>query len=102
MIRIVKMHFKPEKANDFLEIFETAHPKITAMPGCQGVELLRDINQPEIMFTYSHWADEEALHNYRHSDLFIETWKKTRALFGEKAEAWSVLSVDRNTVSSQQ
>jgi heme-degrading monooxygenase HmoA len=87
------MHFKPEFFNDFLELYEIAHPKITAMPGCQGVQLLRDIHKPEIMFTYSHWQDEEALHNYRHSNLFIETWRKTKTLFAEKAEAWSVENV---------
>jgi len=90
MIRIVKMHFKPEFCNDFLELYQNAHPKITAMPGCEGVQLLRDIHHPEIMFTYSNWRDEDALENYRHSELFIDTWKRTKALFAEKADAWSV------------
>jgi quinol monooxygenase YgiN len=90
MIRIVKMHFKPENVDVFLEIFKAAHPKITSMPGCQGVKLLRDINTPGIMFTYSHWKDEASLENYRRSELFKGTWAATKALFAEKAEAWSV------------
>jgi heme-degrading monooxygenase HmoA len=94
MIRIVKMHFKPELTVEFLDLYEKAHPKITAMPGCESVLLLRDIHRLEIMFTYSHWKDEDALENYRHSDLFIETWKNTKILFAEKAEAWSVEEVN--------
>jgi quinol monooxygenase YgiN len=90
MIRIVKMHFSPENIDTFLEIFKKAHPKITLMPGCEGVNLLQDINRPGIMFTYSHWKDEDSLENYRRSELFQNTWTATKALFVEKAEAWSV------------
>jgi quinol monooxygenase YgiN len=93
MIRIVKMHFKQELVGDFLELFNEAHPKITKMPGCMKLQLLRDINTPGILFTYSHWKDEQSLDHYRHSDLFIETWAKTKALFAHKAEAWSVEEV---------
>ena len=93
MIRIVKMHFKPGNVEDFLALYKTAYPKITAMPGCQSLLLLRDQDAPEILFTYSSWENEEALNHYRHSELFIETWRKTKALFEQKAEAWSVEAV---------
>ncbi len=84
------MHFKPENINDFLALFKTAYPKITAMPGCEKLQLLQDKNTPGILFTYSHWKDETSLEYYRNSELFIETWRHTKALFEQKAEAWSV------------
>jgi heme-degrading monooxygenase HmoA len=94
MIRIVKMHFKPGNVEDFLALYKIVYPKITAMPGCESLQLLRDKYTPEILFTYSHWENEESLHHYRHSDLFVETWRNTKALFENKAEAWSVEEVE--------
>jgi heme-degrading monooxygenase HmoA len=90
MIRIVKMHFRKEEVREFQKLFKTVHPKISTFPGCTGVTLLRDINTPEIFFTYSLWNSPDDLENYRRSELFADTWRKTRALFAEKAEAWSV------------
>jgi heme-degrading monooxygenase HmoA len=40
--------------------------------------------------TYSHWTGEEALDNYRHSELFRVTWAKTKQLFADRPEAWSL------------
>ena len=76
-----------------MDLFNEAYPKITAMPGCQSLQLLRDINTPEILFTYSHWENDAALQNYRNSELFSGTWAKTKVLFAEKAEAWSVKTI---------
>lgn len=90
------MHFKPENIIDFLVIFKTAYPKITAMPGCEGLQLLQDKNIPGILFTYSHWKNEESLEYYRNSELFVETWRNTKALFDQKAEAWSVEEINRS------
>ncbi len=42
------------------------------------------------MFTYSYWESEAHLNTYRHSDLFRETWAKTKVLFADKPEAWSI------------
>ena len=87
------MHFKPECVNDFMDLFKDAYPKITAMPGCQSLQLLNDIHSPEILFTYSTWEDDAALQNYRYSELFTTTWAKTKVLFAQKAEAWSVETI---------
>ena len=87
------MHFKGECVNDFMDLFNEAYPKITAMPGCQSLQLLVDINTPEILFTYSHWENDAALQNYRNSELFSGTWARTKILFAEKAEAWSVETI---------
>lgn len=89
MIRIVKMIFKEDLIPEFRNLFNEVQPKINAVNGCQGVELLQDINNPTILFTYSHWDNEAALNAYRHSELFEETWIKTKALFDGKPEAWS-------------
>lgn len=88
--RLVKMHFRSEETESFIELFNKVKDKISAMPGCLGVDLLRDINDPDVFFTYSAWESENDLNNYRNSSLFGETWKATKAKFAYKAEAWSV------------
>ena len=90
IIRIVKMTFIPEKVNDFLEIFNASKHLIRNFEGCSHLELLNDINSPNIFFTYSYWQSENALNNYRNSELFGSVWKKTKILFAAKTEAWSV------------
>ncbi len=90
MIRIVKMTFDPEKVNEFLEVFNSSKHLIRAMEGCNRLELLNDINSPNIFFTYSYWNSENDLNNYRNSELFAKVWSKTKILFVAKAEAWSV------------
>ncbi|MBL7795100.1 MAG: antibiotic biosynthesis monooxygenase, partial [Saprospiraceae bacterium] len=45
----------------------------------------------------SIWDDEAALERYRESELFQATWERTKALFAEKAEAWSVTVLDEPT-----
>lgn len=90
MIRIVKMTFKESEVENFLRIFEESKTKIAAFEGCSHLELLRDLHQGNIFFTYSYWDNKEALNNYRHSSLFREIWGRTKLLFNERAEAWSV------------
>lgn len=91
--RIVKMHFRPEETDNFLALFEQVKEKIRSFNGCKGVELLRDINNSCIMFTYSQWESEAHLNDYRSSELFATTWRDTKAKFAQKAEAWSVEQV---------
>lgn len=90
LIRIVRMTFQEEKVGDFLTIFNNSKRKIRAFPGCRHLELLRDLDQPNIYLTYSHWDGPEALEAYRQSELFKSTWAVTKVLFGEKAVAFSV------------
>ena len=90
MIRIVKMTFKTEMINDFITVFENAKPKIEAFPGCSKVDLIQDINDLRIIMTHSIWDGPEALEAYRHSELFKSTWAKTKILFDDKPQAWSV------------
>jgi len=88
--RIVKMQFRPEAADTFLEIYKEIHKHIETYPGCRGLTLLRDIKDPSIFFTYSHWDTEEDLDSYRGSNFFQDTWARTKDLFTEKAEVWTV------------
>ena len=88
--RFVKLTFEPDKVNDFLDIFEASKKLIRASEGCRHLELLQDTKQTHIFFTLSYWDDADALEKYRRSDLFIATWAKTKILFSDKAEAWSV------------
>lgn len=90
LIRIVRMTFLPEKINDFLAVFEASQTKIRAMPGCWHLELLRDLDQPHIFVTHSHWDNADALNNYRNSAFFKATWAKTKVLFADKPLAFSL------------
>ncbi|OAB77306.1 putative quinol monooxygenase [Cochleicola gelatinilyticus] len=88
--RIVKMEFDEIKIPEFLANFETVKQKIRNYPGCLFLELYHDKNNPTIFFTYSRWKEEQDLENYRHSELFKGVWAKTKPMFKEKAQAWSV------------
>lgn len=88
--RIVKMTFLPGKTGDFIEIFNQSKEKILACDGCKMVDLLNDIHQPNIFFTHSLWEEEAHLEAYRKSELFKNTWAKTKLLFQEKPQAWSL------------
>ncbi len=89
-VRIVKMGFDPEKIETFLADFEIQKSKIRGFEGCLFLELYRDKNNTNQFFTYSYWRDEEALENYRTSDLFKGVWANTKIHFNQKPEAWSV------------
>jgi len=84
------MSFKPSEVEDFLAHFETNKIYIRNFEGCQLLELYRDITQTNVFFTYSFWDREEALENYRQSDLFKTVWSKTKPMFNAKPEAWTV------------
>lgn len=93
-IRIVKMSFEEDKINLFLENFNTNKEKIRNFEGCSLLQLLRDKNNPSLFFTYSYWKSEKHLEAYRNSELFQSVWKKTKVLFNNKPEAWSVDTVE--------
>ena len=88
--RIVKMTFQEEKVEEFQALFDKSKHLIRNFEGVQKLELYRDKQEDHIFFTYSIWSDTHSLEMYRRSELFKRVWTKTRALFKEKAEAWSV------------
>jgi len=89
-IRIVKMSFKEESIDAFLETFSKKKERIRNFEGCRFLELYRDKTDTNIFFTYSYWDSEANLENYRHSDLFKTVWSKTKPMFNNKPQAWSV------------
>ena len=88
--RIVKMTFEPDKVEEFKTIYRTNWRHIRGFEGCDHVELLQDINDSRIFFTYSHWHSEQDLENYRNSELFKRVWSATKVLFSERPQAWSL------------
>ncbi len=87
------MVFRPEEVDTFLALFNERKHLIGGFEGCSGVELLRDIDNASIFFTYSKWDNEASLERYRQSELFNSTWQLTKKLFAGKPEAWSVRNV---------
>ena len=90
IVRIVQMTFQQDKIGDFTALFEERKATIRSFPGCSHVELWQDTRHENIFFTYSHWASEAHLDHYRFSEFFKDTWGRTKALFAEKPQAWSV------------
>jgi quinol monooxygenase YgiN len=90
LTRIVKLTFEESKIQEFLDFFETIKHKVNTFEGCKGMQLLRDIDNPNIVFTYSHWKNVESLNIYRDSDVFGDVWPTIKPWFSEKPEAWSV------------
>ena len=89
------MTFRNETVQTFItEVFEQSKTRIRAFEGCRHMELVRHKTSPNLLITLSIWDDEAALENYRASALFADTWAKTKALFAEKAEAWTVEVID--------
>lgn len=89
LIRVVRMHFRPEALPAFEALFRESYARIRGFAGCHHLELLADADDPCVRITYSHWADAAALEHYRQSAFFRETWARTRVLFSEKPLAFS-------------
>ena len=90
LIRVVKMNFRDEAIPAFLQLFEERKQQIRNFKGCLHVELWQDRLHPNIFFTHSHWVNATALEDYRTSAFFADTWQKTKQLFCNRPEAWSV------------
>lgn len=83
------MTFKPELVPEFLRNFEANKNSIRNFSGCDHLELWRDEKSENIYLTYSRWESEDALNQYRDSELFKSVWSCTKPLFAEKAQAFS-------------
>lgn len=91
--RLVKMTFKPGHIEEFKALFDSKKELIAAVEGCKHVELLQDVNNACVFFTYSLWEDLKYLEAYRHSELFKGVWASTKVLFDAKPEAWSTETI---------
>ena len=90
VIRIVRLPVEQSKLEEFLKYFNLSKDKIRGFEGCCQLKLLSDLNEKNILYTYSVWESESHLAKYLHSELFKNTWKQVRPLFFEKPEAWSL------------
>lgn len=88
--RIVRMKFKPESVTEVLAVLETKVTSIRAREGCHFLEILQDIDDPTILFSYSYWTSQVHLDNYRASNLFGEVWPFLKRNFEEAPQANSV------------
>ena len=88
--RIVKMTFKPECVEEFRKMFYQRRPFIMRVDGCLSVELLNDIDNPNVIITLSRWRTAKLLNEYRKSPFFKNTWFLVKVLFGAPAEAWTL------------
>lgn len=84
------MTFREDMINDFISLFEERKEMIRGFNGCTHLELWQDTTRNNIFFTYSHWNSQEDLDHYRFSEFFKDTWGRTKALFADKPQAWSV------------
>ena len=90
LVRIVRMTFKEEAVEDFLKIFEDSKRAIRGFDGCEHLELMKDDNLSNVLYTYSHWTSAQHLDVYRHSPFFKLTWARTKELFSDKPQAFSL------------
>ena len=88
------MTFEPENIPSFEQIFRESSDQIRSFPGCHRLELLQDLSNPAVFFTYSIWESEAHLESYRNSEFFRQVWGQTRRLFASKARAWSLKGVN--------
>lgn len=94
IVRIVKMVFETGHIPTFTQLFNERKAQIRAFEGCLHLALWQQTDNPNVFFTYSHWISELHLNQYRSSELFKDTWSKTKILFAAKPEAWSVMQQD--------
>lgn len=88
--RLVKMTFRPDAVDHFLEVFSQHNSSIRQVEGCHHLELWQDENDPNTFFTFSRWGTTADLENYRQSDLFRAIWGTVKPGFAAKPEAWTV------------
>ena len=95
--RLVKLSFAKENEEAVLTLFHLQNEHIRATAGCLHLEALRtETEKSVIYFTYSKWSSVNDLDAYRSSALFGEIWPKTKALFNDKPEVWTLTAVDTN------
>jgi heme oxygenase (mycobilin-producing) len=91
LIRIVRLHFTEAGVEEFLQLFEANKTAIRNFEGCTHLELLKDLNDPCIFTTLSHWREEHCLEQYRKSELFARVWGRVKTLFAERTQAFTLV-----------
>lgn len=94
LIRLVRMRFRPDQAEEFLRLYAANRMTIAGQPGCLSVRLVREIDDPAAFATWSTWHDADALETYRTGAFFRGFWPQVKALFRAPAEAASFYEVE--------
>jgi len=92
--RLVKLTFVKGREQEFLDIYRASEERIRNFEGCSHLELLRDVHDASVFFTYSHWESEQHLMEYRNSELFRSVWSRVTPLFAAEPQAWSARTAD--------
>ena len=90
LVRIVRMHFKEDTISDFINLFNSVKPDIEKTDGCIELRLMKNLDLKYSLVTYSVWENATTLNKYRGSEFFKNTWGKTKLLFSDKADAFSM------------
>jgi heme-degrading monooxygenase HmoA len=92
--RIVKLNFQTDKVLDFLEIFNQNKQLLAKSDGCNSLEILKCTSDTNTYFTISTWSSEDHLERYRQSEFFRKIWSEVKPFFYNKAEAWTLNTVN--------
>lgn len=84
------MSFAPEHTATFEAVFSESKSRIRASAGCEYLSLHRDHHHSNVYYTVSKWKSQADLDRYRNSQLFANTWAKTKPLFNDKPQAHSL------------
>jgi quinol monooxygenase YgiN len=84
IVRIVTLHIKEERVDEFEALSSRIRERILSFPGCTHLEFLRDIVDKGLFVTCSVWEKEEDLERYRASELFADIWPEAKDMFSKK------------------
>ncbi len=90
IVRIVRMHFRPEVKEMVQQRLIEQAPKVRAFPGCLYLALHQDAENPAIFYSISHWESPHALEVYRQDALFQDFWAEIKAHFVQPAQAFTL------------
>ena len=88
-IRVVRMTFKKDKAEEFQDFFETVKEKIKEFKGCRYIAMLKDEKLENVFAFYSAWDNKDNLEDYRKSSFYRKIWSQTKSYFAAPPSAWS-------------
>jgi len=90
IVRIVRMHFRPEVKEMILQRLIGQAPKVRAFPGCLYLVLHQDAENTAIFYSISHWESPDALEVYRQDALFQDFWAEIKTHFAQPAQAFTL------------
>ncbi len=89
IVRLVRLKFKPEHVDTFLEFYERSRETIRHQEGCLALSLLQETGDPTAFATWSTWRSSRDLQLYRRSEFFRGFWPVVKGLLSEPATAVS-------------